>query len=513
MRNFEKSSNFARKIIQWLARALKSTNDTHMEKVELMEQLKALLGNDVTEIKEQVEDIKNQFYRIYRQEQEAARKQAEEAGETDYKPEPDETEVQFREMLQTYKAQRAEAAAKREAELKDNQLKKEHVLDLMRSLAESETADVSGSVQQMRDLQAEWKTIGPVPAPMVATLQKQYAQYQEQFYDLVKINQELREYDFKKNLEQKTALIEQAVALQNMSDIVEANRVLQKLHEEWAEIGPVAREIREEIWAKFKEASTIINKRHQDYFDQLHQKEQENLEKKEALVAQIRDLDFEDITSNKQWDELTEKVQALQAEWRTIGFAPKKNNQIIYEEFRSYTDKFFAAKTAYYKGIRDEFAENLRKKKALVAEAEALKGSTDWRETTDKLIELQKQWKEVGPVARKFSDEVWKQFTAACDYFFEQKKAARKADHEAYLQRQADRQQQRQKEEVLGNDRRKLVRQYEALVAETKTMENNMGFFSGKAAGLLKGMQQQIEANKKKMAEIEAKINELDAAE
>ena len=234
--------------------------------------------------------------------------------------------------------------------------------------------------------------------------------------------------------------------------------------------------------------------------------------KKEALVAQIRDLDYEDFKTNKQWDDATAMVQALQAEWRTIGFAPKKNNQIIYDEFRSYTDKFFAAKTAFYKSLRDELSENLKRKRELVAEAEALKESTDWRETADKLIELQKRWKEVGPVARKYSDEVWKQFTAACDYFFEQKKAARKADHAAYLERQAARQNQQKKEVAAENDRRKLVRMYETLLAETKTMENNMGFFSGKAEGLLKGMQQKIELNKARMAEIEAKINELDAA-
>lgn len=484
-----------------------------MEKVELMEQLKGLLGNDVTEIKDQVEELKSQFYRIYRQEQEAARKKAEELGEKaeEYKPVVDEIEQNFRQLLQIYKTQRAEAAAKREEEQKQNQLRKEHILELMKQLAESETADVSANMQQMRDLQAEWKTIGSVPAPVVATLQKQYAMYQEQFYDLVKINNELREYDFKKNLEQKTALIAEAEALADKNDIVEANRVLQKLHEEWAEIGPVARELREEIWAKFKEASTVINKRHQEYFDRLHEQEQENLEKKEALVAQVRDLDIDSLSTNKQWDEATEKVQAIQAEWRKIGFAPKKNNQIIYEEFRSYTDKFFAAKTAFYKSLRDELSENLRKKKELVAEAEALKDSTEWRETADKLVDLQKRWKEIGPVARKYSDEIWKQFTEACDHFFEQKKAARKADHEAYLQRQAERQNQQKKEEVLGNDRRKLVRIYETLLAETKTMENNMGFFSGKAAGLLKGMEQKIAANKAKMAEIEAKISELDA--
>lgn len=483
-----------------------------MEKVELMEQLKTLLGNDINEIKEQVDELKNQFYRIHRQEQEAARKAAEEAGEP-FEGQADEVEKEFRELLQDYKTKRAELAAQREAEQKDNQLKKEHILEQMKALAESDTADVSGSVQQMRDLQAAWKAIGAVPAPMVATLQKQYSQYQEQFYDLVKINYELREYDFKKNLEQKQALIEQAVALQENKDIVEANRILQKLHEEWAEIGPVARELREDIWAQFKEASSIINKRHQAYFDELHQKEQENLEKKEALVAQIRDFDYSEFSTSKEWEEGAQKVQALQAEWRTIGFAPKKNNQIIFDEFRSYIDKFFAARTAYFKGMRDGLNDNLKKKREILAQAEALKDSTDWRETTDKLIELQKQWKEVGPVARKFSDEIWKQFTAACDYFFDKKKEARKADHEAYLQRQADRQQQRQKEETVGNDRRKLVRQYETLQAETKTMENNMGFFSGKAAGLLKDMEKKIAANRKKMAEIEAKINELDAAE
>ncbi|MCI7556348.1 MAG: DUF349 domain-containing protein, partial [Bacteroidales bacterium] len=281
-----------------------------MEKVELMEQLKSLLGNDVTEIKEQVEEIKSQFYRIYRQEQETARKQAEEAGEA-FTAAADEVETEFRQLLQVYKTQRAEAAAKREEEMKQNQLRKERIIEMMKQLAESETADVSDNMQQVRDLQAEWKTIGPVPAPMVATLQKQYAMYQEKFYDLVKINYELREYDFKKNLEQKEALIAEALALQEKNDIVEANRILQKLHEEWAEIGPVARDLREDLWNRFKEASTVINKRHQEYFDQLHQREQENLVKKEALVAQIRDLDYEDFKTNKQWDDATAKVQAL----------------------------------------------------------------------------------------------------------------------------------------------------------------------------------------------------------
>lgn len=486
-----------------------------MEKQELMEQLKALLGNDVTEVKDQVEELKNQFYRIYRQEQEVAKKKAEELGENmaEYKPVVDEIEQNFRQLLNIYKQHRAEAAAKREAEQQQNLLRKQNILEQMKQLAESETADVSANLQKMRDLQAEWKTIGSVPAPEVAALWKQYQHYGEQFYDLVKINNELREYDFKKNLAEKTQLCEQAEALAANNDIVESNRLLQQLHEEWANIGPVAREIREELWNRFKEASTVINKRHQEYFDQIHAKEEENLQKKQALIDRALEIKVDELTSNKLWDEATEKIQALQAEWRTIGFAPKKQNQTIYDDFRAVTDKFYAAKTAFYKGLRDEMNENLRKKKELLAEAEALKDSTEWRETADKLIELQKQWKQVGPVARKYSETIWKQFTAACDHFFEEKQKARKADHEAYLQRQEARKTQVKKEEELGNDRRKLVRMYEAIQTETKTMENNMGFFSGKASGLLKSMQQKIDANKKRLAEIETKIAELDAAE
>ena len=486
-----------------------------MEKQELMEQLKALLGKDVNEVKDQVEELKNQFYRIYRQEQDAARKKAEELGENmaEYKPVVDEIEQNFRQLFSIYKQQRAEATAKREAEQEQNLLRKQNILAQMKELAESETADVTANLQKMRDLQAEWKTIGQVPAQHVAALWKEYQHYGEQFYDLVKINFELREYDFKKNLQEKTALCEQAEALKDSNDIVAANRTLQQLHEEWANIGPVAREIREELWNRFKEASTVINKRHQEYFDKIHAKEEENLQKKQALIDRAAEIRTDDLKSNKQWDEATEKIQALQAEWRTIGFAPKKQNQSIYDDFRAVTDKFYAAKTAFYKGLRDEMNNNLRQKKELLRMAEELKESTEWKETTDKLIELQKQWKQVGPVARKYSEDIWKQFTAACDHFFEEKKKAVKADHENYLKRQEERKAQREKQEELGGDRRKLVRMYEAIELETKTMENNMGFFSGKAEGLLKGMQQKIDANKKKLAEIEQKIAEIDAAE
>ena len=486
-----------------------------MEKQELMEQLKVLLGKDVNEVKDQVEDLKNQFYRIYHQELEAAKKKAEEMGENmeEYKPVVDEIEQDFRQLIAIYKQRRAEANAAREAEQQQNLLRKQNILEQMKELAESETADVTANLQKMRDLQAEWKTIGQVPAPQVAALWKEYQHYGEQFYDLVKINHELREYDFKKNLQEKTALCEQAEALKDNPDIVAANRTLQQLHEEWANIGPVARELREELWNRFKDASTVINKRHQEYFDKIHAKEEENLKKKEELIARAAEISTDELKSNKQWDEATAQIQAIQAEWRTIGFAPKKQNQSVYDDFRAITDKFFAAKTAFYKSMRDEMNNNLKQKKDLLRQAEELKDSTDWKETTDKLIALQKQWKQVGPVARKYSEDVWKQFSAACDHFFEEKKKAFQADHEAYLKRQEERKAQKGKEEELSSDRRKLVRMYEAIQLETKTMENNMGFFSGKAEGLLKSMKQKIEANKKRLDEIEAKIAELDAAE
>lgn len=486
-----------------------------MEKNELVEQLKALLSNGeiaISDAKEQVEELKNQFYRIYRQEQENLRKAAEEAGENmaEYQPVVDELEQNFRELLNIYKQHRAEAAAKREAEEKQNLLRKENILQQMKELATSETADVQADIQKMRDLQAEWKTIGNVPAPEVSRLWKEYQLYGEQFYDLVRINHELREYDFKVNLSAKEALIVAAEALKDKADIVAANRELQQLHEQWANIGPVARELREELWARFKEASTVINKRHQEYFDEIHAAEEENLRKKQDIIDRAALIRPEELKTNKQWDEATEQIQALQAEWRTIGFAPKKYNQAIYDDFRALTDKFFQTKTTFYRDLREELSQNLQLKRELLAKAEELKNSTEWRETADKLIELQRQWKTIGPVARKYSDEIWKQFTGACDAFFEAKKAAAKADHEAYLQRQEERKVQHEKQMVLSDDRRKLQRMYDAIAAETKTMENNMGFFSGKAAGLLKGMQSKIEENRKKMAEIEAKIASLE---
>ncbi len=554
-------------------------------KESIIEQFKTLLEGQVSEIREQADHLKTQFYRIANQEKEALRKQLEEAQE-DYQPVVDELEQDFRKLLEVYKQRRAEEAAKREAELQQNQLRKENIIAQIKDLAESETADVSGSMQRMKELQQEWKTIGKVPPTVETELNKQYNAYQEKFYDLVHINNELREYDFKKNLELKTALCEQAEALQNKEEVVEAFRALQVLHEDWKNIGPVARELREEIWARFKEASTVINKRHQDYFDQLHSQEEENLQKKQAIVDQLKAIDCAALTSGKAWDEATEVVTRLQGEWRTIGFAPKKQNQTIYAEYRALCDAFFQAKGEFYKNFKAGQAANLDKKRELLRQAEELKDSTAWKEATDKFVKLQQAWKEVGPVARKQSEEIWQQFSAACDHFFAQKKAAtqgqatiekenlekkkaiiaeiealaittkeetlealhaliakfnavgfvpfrdkdkifkqfKAATDHIYDTLHVEAQNRRldafsksvegKDEQALLSDRRRLVRQYEALQAEIKTAENNILFFSGnskKSNKLVEDMERKIQQQKNQLKEIEKRIQLIDS--
>ena len=489
-------------------------------KQQFVNELKELLQKNVAEVKEQVEVLKTQFYRQYHQELEAQKKAALEAAEAagevleNWLPSVDELEVEFRELLNTYKQRRAELQKLLEQEQAQNLLRKENILTQMKEMADAETADVMDNLKKMRELQAEWKTIGPVPATKTQEIWKNYQQYQERFYDLVKINIELRDLDFKKNLELKTLLCEAAEKLQENPNIVEANRALQQLHDEWAEIGPVARELREDLWNRFKQASSIINKKHQAYFDELHAKENENLEKKQALVEQIKALDVNKVKSNKQWEEATEKVQAIQQEWRTIGFAPKKQNQTIYNEYRELCEAFFKAKTAYYKGVRDEFSENLKKKRELVEAAEALKDSIEWTETTNRLIELQQQWKKVGPVARKYSDDLWKKFTAACDTFFEAKREATKEIREQYAQKRAEAKERWAKKVDGMNDRQKLIRMYENLQQEIKTAENNILFFSGKtksANKLVEDMQKKIDTLKSQLNDLENKINQMDA--
>ena len=475
---------------------------------------------DVAEVREQVEQLKTQFYRQYHQDLEAQKQAAEaaatEAGETleNWVPQVDETEQEFRALLAQYKEKKAELLKKTEEEQAQNLMRKENILQQMKEMADAETADVMDNIKKMKELQAEWKTIGAVSPTKAQEIWKTYQQYQERFYDLVKINIELRDLDFKKNLEMKTLLCEAAEKLQENPNIVEASRALQQLHDEWAEIGPVARELREDLWNRFKQASSIINKKHQAYFDELHAKENENLEKKQALIAQLKEINIDKLKGNKQWEEATEKVQAIQQEWRLVGFAPKKQNQTIYEEYRQLCDAFFKAKTAYYKGMRDEFAENLKRKRQLVEEAEALKESTDWKETTDKLVELQKQWKAIGPVARKYSDELWKMFTTACDTFFEAKRVATKEAREVFAQKRAEAKERWAKKVDQMTDRQKLIKMYENLIQEIKTAENNILFFTGKSKSgnkLVDDMRKKIDTLKEQLADLENKINQMDA--
>ena len=481
------------------------------EKLTIVEQLRTLLSEgDVTAIKEQVAELKNHFYREVHQEQEALKKAAEEAGET-FETVVDETEQTFRQLLNDYKVRRDEVIKKQAAEQEQNLLRKENIIAQMKDLANPETADVMADLKKMRDLQAEWKTIGQVPAPKVQELWRQYNLYQEQFYDLVKINIELRDLDFKRNLEAKTALCEKAEALDANNNIIEANRLLQQLHNEWSEIGPVARDQREALWERFKAASTIINKKHQAYFDALHQREEENLTKKQALIERLKEIDLTKLKSNKAWKEASEKIQAIQQEWRTIGFAPKKFNQTIYDEYRALCEQFFKAKAGFYKTTRDMFSENLRPKRELLAKAEELKSSQEWQEATQKFVELQNEWKKIGPVARKYSDDIWKQFTAACDAFFEAKREASKQEREAFKQRREKASEKWHKGLESMTDRNRLIRIYEGLQAEIRTAENNILFFTSKSGNaLVKGLQKKIDDLKKQAAEIENKINEID---
>lgn len=389
---------------------------------ELLTALKELLTKDIDDIKNEVEQIKQVFYRKVKTDlEEAKRKFLEEGGEEiDFKPEKDELDEQLKELLNEFKTKKAALTARLDAERDNNLLQKQHILDRMKLLVESND-DVSTHINEFRELQKKWKTIGQVPQANVSEIWKLYSTYQESFWDLIKINNELREYDFRKNLEIKQQLCETAEKLNEEEDVVSAFHQLQKLHEEWHETGPVAREFREEIWTRFKNASSVINKKHQGHFDGIRKLEDDNLVLKEALCQKLEAIETTSLSSYKAWDEATKLVIALQEEWRTIGFAPRKMNHKIFDRYRSACDTFFNAKSEFYKSSKNVLGDNLDKKRQLCEQAEALKDSTDWKATSDKLIQLQKDWKKIGPVAKKYSDEVWKRFIAACDYFFEQK--------------------------------------------------------------------------------------------
>ena len=391
-------------------------------KAELIETLKSLINKEVGDIKDEVEIIKQLFYKKAKAEVEELKKAFIEAGgeEIEFLAPKDQLEETFKSLLNEFRSKKAALMAQLEKEKETNLLQKQHILEQMKVLVDSND-DVSTHINEFRSHQQKWKSIGQVPASASTELWKQYNLYQESFWDLIKINNELREYDFKKNLESKSLLCEAAEKLADETDVILAFQHLQKLHEEWHELGPVAREIREQIWSRFKDASTAINKKHQSYFDSIRKLEDENYEIKVALCEKIEAFDFSNLNNYKAWDEATKTVLAWQEEWRTIGFAPRKVNQKIFDRYRKACDAFFAAKGEFYKETKNVLTQNADKKKALCEKAEALKDSVDWKESADKLIQLQKEWKTVGPVAKKYSDELWKRFIAACDYFFEQK--------------------------------------------------------------------------------------------
>ena len=393
-----------------------------LSKEEILEKLTGLVGAAADTTRNEVEALKQAYYKIHRSEVDELKKAFLTAGgeEKDFVAPEDETESKIKELLNVYKEKRAAILAEEERVKAANYALKLQLIDQLKALTESQE-DFNKLYNDFKDIQQRWKEVKAVPQEHVSELWKNYQIYSEKFYDIIKINNQFRDYDFKKNLEMKTALCETVEKLQTEPDVISAFHQLQKLHQQWREIGPVAKELREDLWSRFKAASTIINKRHQEHFEGLKAKEQENLEAKTAICEQIENIDFPALKSFKDWEEKNKEVIALQDKWKTIGFAPKKSNVKIFERFRAACDVYFNRKSEFYKNIKDEMEKNLALKKALCEKAEALKDSTDWKSTTEKMIALQKEWKTIGSVARKHSDAVWKRFITACDYFFEQK--------------------------------------------------------------------------------------------
>lgn len=568
----------------------------NMTEGELVEKAKDLMKSNpesYTSLRGKMDAIKYNFYKKLRAKNDELKQRFVDEGglPEDFKPAENPLDTELKAILQNYKEKRAAEFQRAEAEKLNNLGEKKRILEDLKGLLENTEEDFGKKVPQFQKLQQEWKSVGAVPQSEVNALWSAYQLCVENFYDNLKINNELRDYDFRKNLEQKVALCEQAEALADEKDVIAAFRKLQVLHEEWREIGPVSRENRESIWNRFKEASTVINKRHHDFFDKLRSNELENLQKKSALCEKIEAIDLSAIHSFKEWQEQSANILAIQEEWKKIGFAPKKDNVAIYERFRATCDKFFKTKNEYFRSVKDQLSENLAKKIELCEKAEANMDSTDWKATSDLFVKLQQDWKKIGAVPKKQSDVVWKRFLAACDHFFakkgEQFKSQRQEqdenlkqkkalvekikslvigeDHEASFNElksliaewnavghvpfkdkdkvynaykaaidekfeklnvdksnrrmdvfKASVQDMAQKgEQKLSAERKKLVRQYEALCADITNYENNIGFFSASsksAESLIKDMANKIQKLKKERDMIVEKVKLLDNA-
>ena len=396
-----------------------------LTKEEILAKLKEVVADVENVAKPEIDGLKQSFYKLHNAEQDAARKLFIENGGAaeNFVPQTDCVEEEFKNIMSVIKEKRSALTAELEKQKEMNLQVKLSIIEELKELVESPD-DANKSYTEFKKLQQQWNEVKLVPQAKVNELWKNYQLYVEKFYDLLKLNNEFREYDFKKNLEIKTHLCEAAEKLADEEDVVSAFHQLQKLHQEFRDTGPVAKELRDEIWARFKAASTTVNRRHQQHFEALKEVEQHNLDQKTVICEIIEAIDYKELTSFASWESKTQEVIALQNKWKTIGFAPQKMNVKIFERFRKACDEFFRKKGEFFKSLKEGMNENLGKKRALCEKAEALKDSTDWKATADELTKLQKEWKTIGPVAKKYSDAVWKRFISTCDYFFEQKNKA-----------------------------------------------------------------------------------------
>ena len=392
-------------------------------KSELVDMMREVATRPIEEVKEEVQALKAAFFAL-RREEVAKEKETFLANgneENDFTPKEDEDENNMKELLNVLKERRTEFNAAQEANREANLEKKRQIIALINEIS-SDPDNINRQFNRVKQLQQDFKDAGEVPATADTEVWKEFQRATERFYDVLKMNKELRDYDFKKNLELKQQLCEDAEALDEETDVVVAFRKLQEMHNEWREIGPVAKELREELWARFKAASSAINKKYQTFFEDRKSKEKENADAKTALCEKIEQISTDDLKTYAQWDEVTKQIIALQEDWKKLGYASRKANAALFARFRKSCDDFFGKKAEFFKSMKEELSTNLAKKMELCERAEALMDSTDWKEATDQFVEMQKEWKTIGPVVKKYSDSVWKRFIAACDHFFEQKK-------------------------------------------------------------------------------------------
>ena len=528
-------------------------------KQEILERVKEIAHGDENPVKEEIDHLKTLFYKLHIAERDAKQKEYLDAGgdPEKYVALPDDDEESFKAEMGIIKEKRAKLFQEQEAEKQENLKRKLAIIEQIKNMVTS-PEEANRSYQDFKKLQAEWKEIKAVPAEKANELWRNYQLYVEQFYDLLKLNSEAREYDFRKNLELKTRLCEAAEKLADEPDVISAFHQLQKLHQEYREIGPVAKELREDMWARFKAASTVVNKKHQQHFENLRAKEEDNLARKTALCEKVEAIAQKENKSASDWEKRTREIMDIQAEWKTIGFAPQKMNVKIFERFRAACDDFFGRKAQFFKDMKARFAENAEKKRALVMQAQALQDSTEWKSTSDKLIALQKEWKTIGMVPKKLGDQLWEEFLAACNKFFEAEAAAdaqetvmklvdeyQSIGHVPYKEkdklykeyhavtdkiykelnistarRRLDnfksnlKDMAKRGEDALDNERARLFRQYENIKQEVQTYENNLGFLnasSKKGSSLIDEMNRKVQKLKDDMNLVREKIKAIDA--